>query len=128
MSEDLNQKILDIIEMLGSNDIKDNMAGRAGTVSSNEAESSGKAETGTDNNEQRDNIKELIELFLNSKGNRDFSKTSNNIISHSDPRVNLLKSIKPFLNSRRQNRLNKCINILQMSAVAKLFKEQEEGS
>jgi hypothetical protein len=138
MSEDFNQKILDIIEMLGSSDIKDNMAGgnegsrgSTETGSSNKSEGTGKTGTGNDNNEQVDRIRNLIELFLNSKKNDDSSKIPyniNSIISQNDPKINLLKSIKPFLNSRRQNRLNKCINILQMSYVARLFKEQEEGS
>lgn len=38
-----------------------------------------------------------------------------------DPRINLLRSVEPFLGGRRRQKLQKCISILQMGGTVKLF-------
>ncbi len=40
-----------------------------------------------------------------------------------DPRVNLLRSVKPFLGGKRQQKLQKCISLLQMGGAVRMLGE-----
>ena len=40
-----------------------------------------------------------------------------------DPRVNLLRSVKPFLGVRRQQKLQRCISLLQMGGAVRMLGE-----
>ena len=39
-----------------------------------------------------------------------------------DPRIHLLLAIKPFLNNNRQKKVSTCVNILRISMLTELFK------
>lgn len=44
----------------------------------------------------------------------------------SDPRLNLITAIKPFLNSKRQQKLSNCMMLLQMSRLSKFIGDTEK--
>lgn len=62
--------------------------------------------------------------------NSDMMNTARNamarINSANDPRINLLQAIKPFMNSKRQNKISNCIQILQLAGLSRLLNEHEK--
>jgi hypothetical protein len=53
-------------------------------------------------------------------------KAINSLGNLNDPRINLLNAIRPFLNSRRQKKINNCIQLLQITSLTRLMNEQEK--
>lgn len=48
--------------------------------------------------------------------------------SNADPRSNLLRSLKPYLNENRQSKVDQYINLFSMSKVMEAFKETGGGT
>jgi hypothetical protein len=100
MSQDINNNIMKIIEMLSN----------AGITETDTGKSSYNSET-----------------TYNKKSVTNESNTTTDKVNTESYSITLLESIRPFLNKERQSRLNNCIRILQLSSAAKIFKEQEEN-
>ena len=118
MSDDLNKKIKQITDILGQENLPDNvkgllslLAGSGGKSENNNTEAVVQKEERTDKTELEDNIDML----------RRIKKVMDRVNSHNDPRVNLLNAIKPFLNSKRQKSLNNCVKLLRVSGLTKYF-------
>lgn len=43
----------------------------------------------------------------------------------SDPRINLLQAIKPFMNSKRQKKIGSCIQLLQVASLSRILNDHE---
>jgi hypothetical protein len=43
----------------------------------------------------------------------------------SDPRINLLQAIKPFMNNKRQKKIGSCIQLLQVASLSRILNEHE---
>lgn len=117
MSDDLGDKIQQIIQMLGQdeapNKLKDVVAVLATALGSNEGSSDDTIPSG---NEKADNT-ELI-----SAAKRALERVN----SSNDPRVNLLQAIKPFMNNKRQNKISNCIQLLQVASLRSLLTDKEK--
>lgn len=123
MSDDLSNKIKQITDILGQENLPDNLKGLlallAGPSSSNQEPSSNKPEipVAREKQPERNELDENWEMMQRIKKLMDRASPAN------DPRVNLLSAIKPFLNSTRQRKLNGCIRILQMSSLVRYLEE-----
>ncbi len=124
MSEDLNDKVKQIAEMLNKEGMQENLKNiiNAFTSSSGKENPNGEKRAQSENNSGMpgSDMIENMEMMQRIKGVMD------RLGSRSDPRVNLLQSVRPFLNEKRQKKLKNCIMLLQFSAVAKLLDEKEK--
>lgn len=117
MSDDLNKKIKQITDILGQENLPDNIKGLlslfagSGGKSENSTEAVVQKEERTDKTETDDSIDML----------RKIKKVMDRVSSNNDPRIDLLNAIKPFLNSKRQKSLNNCVKLIRVSSVTRYF-------
>jgi hypothetical protein len=128
MSDDLNKKIKQITDILGQDNIPDNVKGLltllagSGSDNSNEKEAPKELPSESIRNESRNSeMEENIEMLSRAK------KIFDRINTKDDPRINLLYSMRPFLNNNRQKKLGTCIKLLQMYNLSKLMDDTEKS-
>jgi len=130
--DDLGKKIQQIAELLGQENMPDNVKGLLSVLSG----------SFSDNNDTKDKAPGLAQksnetpdtvLRENSKSadNSDSSdgtellmrakKMMDKLGTGNDPRVNLLHAIKPFMSGKRQQKIGNCIKILQLASMTKLI-------
>lgn len=127
MSEDLNKKIKQITDMLGQENIPDNFKGLlsmlAGSSESEEpAPKTAEQPFVKEEKFQRSELEENMEMV------RRIKKVMDHVNHNSDPRVNLLNAVRPFLNNSRQKKVNNCIKLLQMVSLSRIMDETDKGS
>lgn len=130
MSDELDKKIQQIAELLGQDNVPDNLkelvalfASSLGTkkdgeesLRSPEAKPAEKP-AATDHAEQSSNLDpDMLDKAR---------KAIERLAPGSDPRINLLQAIKPFMNSNRQKKIGSCIQLLQVAGLSRLMNEQE---
>lgn len=122
MSDDLNNKIKQIADILSQENMPDNLKGLLSLLGS----SGSKEDISPKSNETpptkevkatRSELEENLELVSKMK------RVMDRLNTKSDPRVNLLTAIKPFLNNTRQKRLNDCIKLLQVTSLKSFIDE-----
>lgn len=130
MSEDMGEKIKQIAEALGGNsaNMPDNMKGILNMLMSS---TSSKEEGSSDDRSQKPETKESSSN-TNSDDLADMSrkmkKAMNLLSTGSDPRVNLLNAIRPYLNQNRQRKLQTCLKLIKLGSLTKLMDDVEERS
>lgn len=126
MSDDLNNKIKQIADLLGQGDMPDNLKGLLSLLGA----SGGKEEVRQKPSEPvplkedravKSDLEENLDLVRKMKNVMDKLNTRN------DPRINLLTAIRPFLNNSRQKRLGNCIKILQVSKLTNFMDDHEKS-
>lgn len=126
MNDDLNVKIKQITDLLGQENLPDNLKGLLSMLStpSTKEESSPKTI-------ERPIIKEEKATKSDMEDNIDMLRKVKNIMdrvnTNNDPKINLLNAIKPFLNNKRQKRLNDCMKLLQMTSITKLLDDPDKS-
>jgi hypothetical protein len=127
MSDDLNNKIKQLTDLLSQESMPDNLKSLFSLLTS----SMGKNET-SQKTEEIPALKEPREEAQN-KGEFDTTEMVRKIKTvmdrmntKNDPRVNLLSAIRPYMNTNRQKTLDNCIKVLQVSSLAKLMDETEK--
>ncbi len=121
MSDDLNKKIKQIADILGQDSMPDNVKGLLsllGTPSTAREDTSSKPEevpVQKEENTSRSDMDDGMEMMMRVK------KLMDNVNTVNDPRLNLITAIRPFLNSRRQQKLGNCMRLLQMSKVTRMM-------
>ncbi len=141
MSDELDNKIKQISEIFGQQGNEENikkvlqmLSSASNTEESRESNSNSQNSNSQSSNHQNSNH----QMFDNSSGSRqnidnnlEMVRKAKTILdtvnSSKDSRVNLLNAIMPFLNNTRRDKCNKCINLLRMSSMAKIFTEMEKG-
>lgn len=126
MSDDLGKKVQQIVQMLGQENVPDNLkelvtllATSLGTKEENVDQT---ASSDTDTVEKPSNKVPIDNAdILNTA-----RKAMDRINTGSDPRINLLQAIKPFMNSNRQKKIGSCIQLLQVASLSRLFNEREK--
>ncbi|HEX2926805.1 MAG TPA: hypothetical protein VHP38_11215 [Ruminiclostridium sp.] len=120
--DDLSKKIQQIAELLGQENMPDNVKGLLSMLSGSLAgkdDSAEKAAETTQEKDERHSPPEVreddSELLSRAKKMMEKLNTGN------DPRVNLLYAIKPFMNNKRQQKIGNCIKILQIASLTKLI-------
>ena len=77
----------------------------------------------SNNSEQENNNSNLNGIDINT-----IMKLSNSINNNSDPRNNLLSSLKPYLRDNKKEKLDNYINLLNMSKIAETLKSNKNIS
>lgn len=126
MSDDLNKKIKQLTDLLGQENMADNLKGLFSMLASsmNKEESAPKANENDAPKEERSGGSELgdsIEMM------RKVGKIMERLNTTTDPNINLLHAIKPFLNNKRQQKLDNCIKLLQVSRLTRLLDEGDKS-
>ncbi len=131
MSDDLGKKIQQISQMLGQNDVPDNVKELvsilANSLGKKETENSQPVEVEADYEVNPDENRQVDEAPAVSQELLDTAKYSlDRLNSSNDPRINLLMAIKPFMNNRRQKKIGNCIQLLQIAGLSRMLNEQEK--
>jgi hypothetical protein len=126
MNDDLNKKIKQITDILGQENLPDNLKGLLSILTAPTAkeEISPKAIEAPVIKEEKANRSETddsIDML------RKVKKIMDKVNTNNDPKINLLNAIKPFLNNKRQKRLNDCMKLLQMSSITKLLDDPDKS-
>jgi hypothetical protein len=143
MSDDLNKKVQQIAQMLGQDDVPDNVKELIATIatslkgdSSSNGDSSPKGDSPSKGDspqpqrlpdqdgqdaENAPNTAALSNETLDSA-----KKVLRQINSVNDPRINLLNAIKPFMNNKRQKKIGNCIQLLQIASLSRMLNEKEK--
>ena len=140
MSEDLNKKIRQITDMLGQENLPDNLknilslfAGGEDSEDTQKKSSSASPEENIskknqssapvrEENQKSSDIEENLEMVRRIKRIMDGVNTNN------DPRIHLLNAIRPFLSNTRQKKVNNCIKLLHMVSISKFLDDNEKIS
>lgn len=132
MSDDLGRKIQQIAQMLGQDDVPDNVkeliSVLANSLGKKEGADSQPVQSETDNeSEQTDEYRQSTDTPAISQELLDTAKhTLDRFNSSSDPRINLLMAIRPFMNNRRQKKIGNCIQLLQIAGLSRMLNEREK--
>jgi len=141
MSDELDKKINQISELLGGQEnLADNLKSLLTLLASNNANKNDANINNTDSSKSasseekessiplsNDNMSKKKESDETSEMANRIAKVINSMNSSNDPRINLLLSLKPFLNTKRQNKLNTCIKMLNISKLTRLLDENDKG-
>lgn len=139
MNEDLALKIKQIANMLNEDALPDNLndiislfTGSVGSVNDPDSQKQYTQGNHSNNNNKSNNERIKANNAEELAENLEMLKTVKNIMdglnSKSDPRVNLLNALKPFLNSNRQKKIGNCIKFLQVTSLLETMKELEENN
>jgi hypothetical protein len=121
MSDDLSNKINQISEMLGQDTMPDNLKNLIGLLAGSFSGNKEESPREKDPIDVKEDKSPKSETDDNLDLMRKVSKVMNKLNTANDPRVNLLTAIKPFMSSKRQQKLNNCIRILQVSSLTRLM-------
>lgn len=144
MSDDLGKKVEQIAQLLGQEKVPDNLKElislfaasmnkkEGGTVQPPDADGS-QAENDLDGaaaENRQDDAQAEKDLDDLKEPEPDMLETARKAIDRldivSDPRINLLNAIRPFMNSRRQQKIGSCIQILKVASLSRLLNDTEK--
>lgn len=129
MSDDMGDKIKQIADMLGQNsnpNMSDNVKGLLSMLmSNNSSKDEDSAEEPTQKSRNNDNsgsndTDDLADMA------RKMKKAMGKLGTGSDPRVNLLNAIRPYLNKNRQKKLQTCIKLMRIGSLTQVLDDSEE--
>ena len=127
MSEDLNKKIKQITDMLGQENVPDNVKGLLSLLTNSNRSSEEPPQKAGQQEPAGEARNEKSELEENLKMMNTVKNVMDRLNSHTDPRINLLSALKPFMGSARQKKIGNCINVLRISSLARLIDENGNG-
>lgn len=122
MSEDLSDIVNNVKNMMDSGNIPDNIKEILGNLNNNTSNSESimsnksSANTSSNNNDLNIDIGTIMKMktIIDSMNQKD------------DPRANLLYSLKPYLRESRQNKLDQYVNLLKMTKIADIMKNENK--
>lgn len=126
MSEDLNKKVQQIAQILGQNDLPDNVKELVALIAS----SIGTKEDNANQPGSHDAAGKETPPAEPAAINTDFLDTARNTLDRfnaaNDPRINLLQAIRPFMNKKRQVKIGNCIQLLKVAGLSRMLGEHEK--
>lgn len=124
LSDDLNKKIKQITDILGQENLPDNVQSLLSLLTGgvNKEEPVAKS---NEKSYQKEERVERTETDENVDMIRKVKKVMDRLSTNNDPRINLLTAMKPFLNNNRQQKIANCIKILHMSRLSSLMDDHE---
>lgn len=126
MSDDLGQKVQQIAQLLGQDSVPDNVKELVALFADSLAKKDdSNAQTILPELETSENTL-VEEPVINADLLNTARKSMDRVNSASDPRINLLQAIKPFMNNKRQRKIGNCIQLLQISGLSRLLNEHEK--
>jgi hypothetical protein len=126
MSDDMNNKIQQIAELLSQENMPDNVKGLLSLLAGSLG---GKEDTQPKtSNEDREKEDRPMQNSTDDSDEmiRKVKKVVDKLNTGNDPRINLLHAIKPFMNSNRQKKISNCIQLLQMTSLTRLMGDKEK--
>ncbi len=126
MSDDLTNKVQQIAQMLGQENMPDNLkeivALLASSLGNKETHDSNSAASESEPAERPAVPEPAVSKELIGAAR----KAAETLNTNNDPRINLLHAIKPFMNSRRQKKIGTCIQLLQVASLSRLLEDHEK--
>ncbi|NSW91611.1 MAG: hypothetical protein HPY74_13220 [Firmicutes bacterium] len=130
MNDDLGSTIKQIADMLNQDTLPENLKDLislfAGAIEKNDSPDLQKKSSQTDDQsikmENKDELAENLEMI------RTVKNIMRKLNSKSDPRINLLMALKPFLNNNRQKKINNCITLLQITRLFETIGNTENNN
>ena len=137
MSDDLGKKVQQIAQMLGQDNMPDNVKELVSLIAAslNKGDSSLEGDSSLPPlpNTLPDNDSAIMDEEVSCSAsalNNEVLDTAKNALRHfnsaNDPRINLLNAIKPFMNNRRQKKIGNCIQLLQVAGLSRMLNEKEK--
>ncbi len=140
MSDDLGKKVQQIAQMLGQDNVPDNIKELVSLIAAslNKGDSSPSSPEGDSSLPTLPDVlpddggtspnKEVSDSApaLNSEALDNAKDTLRHLNSANDPRINLLNAIKPFMNNKRQKKIGNCIQLLQIAGLSRMLNEKEK--
>ncbi len=130
MSEDMDKKIQQIAELFGQEKMPDNVKGLLSLLAGSLGNKGESAAPPPEAEGQPREEEPAAAAADNTDNNEDVLRKAksiaNSLNGSNDPRINLLYAIRPFMNSNRQKKISNCIQLLQMSSLARLMDKQEK--
>jgi len=144
MSDDLNNKLKQLADMLNGNEkMSENLSSlismlanlramtsppkphrrrnlQRRTFNENKSPGFNKAENLPLQSDTKENERNIDELQDNAEMMRRIKDVMDAMRNINDPRINLLTAIKPFLSSGRQKKLSNCIRLFQVTQITSL--------
>jgi|LSQX01.1.fsa_nt_gb hypothetical protein len=137
MSDDFSQKMKQITDMLGKEGMPENLMGLLSTLVSNANMNSDKKENPPEkeNKSQADEQEKPVRENSGDKSvlmdDIEMAKKIRRIMggfqNTTDPRINLMKAITPFLNNSRQQKVANCIRLFEMTNLTRFVAENEKN-
>lgn len=126
MSKDLNKKVQQIAQILGQDDLPDNVKELVALIAS----SIGRKEDNANQSSSHETADKESPTPEPASINTDFLDTARSALDRfnaaNDPRINLLQAIKPFMNKRRQAKIGNCIQLLKVAGLSRMLGEHEK--
>jgi len=126
MDDNLNNKIKQITDMLGQENMPDNLKSFLSML-----EKPNKENSDSPNANESPPIRDMPNSTNENQNTFEMvhkiKKAMDHFNSANDPRITLLTAVKPFLNEARQKKLTQCVKLLQVSSIAKLMDENGKG-
>lgn len=151
MNDDMSEMFDSVKKMVDSGNIPDNLKEMLGNFNasntSNTSHSSDNASSNSDfssmlssllssNNSTSDNTSNNNSNNGSNNGSNDFNIDINTILKmksiieamnkKDDPRANLLYSLKPYLRESRKSKLDQYVNLLNMTKIADIMKNEKK--
>jgi hypothetical protein len=127
MSEDLNKKKKQITDILGQENMPDNIKGLLSLLAQSPPQGEKESPKPAPVNEVKEERPVKNEFEENLEMIRKIRNIMDRINPRDDPRINLLNAVKPFLNSQRQKKLGNCVKLLQMHNLTKYLDENDKS-
>ena len=129
MDDELNDKINQVAQMLGKNEVPDNVKEIIASLANNSNSSCGPAENAescnsTSQSSCNDDINQE-EMAENIAMISMIKKVVESSGGANDHRVSLLAALKPFLNDSRQDKLKNCMKIFKLTQLTKVLKDTD---
>jgi hypothetical protein len=125
MSDDLSNKIQQIIQMLGQDEAPNKLKEVVSMLASSLGSSEGSSDDATPTEKEKIDAPEISDKPENSELIDAAKRAMERINSNNDPRVNLLQAIKPFMSYTRQKKISNCIQMLQIASLRNLITDHE---
>lgn len=128
MSDDIGRKIEQIAQLLGQDNVPDNLKELATLFASSMKKSENAPAEAAPDPEKTEPAEQKQDT--GSQLNPEMLETARKALDRlditNDPRINLLNAIKPFMNSRRQKKIGNCIQILQVASLSRLLNDKDK--
>ncbi len=126
MSDDLNNKLKQLTDLLTQENMPDNLKSLFSLLTGpSKSEPSQKVEETPAIKEPKEEPQNKTD-FDTTDMVRKIRTVLDRVNTRTDPRVNLLTAIRPYMNTTRQKKLDNCIKILQVSTLARLMDDMDK--
>jgi hypothetical protein len=126
MSDDLGKKVQQIAQMLGQENMPDNVKELITLLANSMGSKESSADQAAPPNAETAEKPAITEPVVSTEMLDTARKTLDRLNTGNDPRINLLHAIKPFMNSKRQKKIGNCIQLLQVASLSRLLNEHEK--